>query len=63
MGSGSQIIGPAEEQWADKSEPVAYEPERLRDFDEQEVGEAAGRSGVVDEERPLEVIRRLQGYI
>lgn len=30
MGSGSQIIAPAEEQRADKGEFLAYEPERQR---------------------------------
>lgn len=52
MGSGSQIIAPAEEQRADKGELLAYEPERQRAFDEQEAGDGKGRSGVVGEEAP-----------
>lgn len=52
MGSGSQIMAPAEERRADKGKLQAYEPETQRAFDEQEVRDGEGRSGVVDEEAP-----------
>lgn len=39
MGSGSQIIVPAEEQRADKGKLLAYEADRQRAFDEQEAGD------------------------
>lgn len=38
MGSGSQIIVPAEEQRADKGKLLAYEDDRQRAFDEHEAG-------------------------
>lgn len=39
MGSGSQIIVPAEEQREDKGKLLAYEADRQRAFDEQEAGD------------------------
>ncbi len=36
---------PAEEQRADKGKLLAYKPERLRAFDEQEAGNGKGRRG------------------
>lgn len=44
MGSGSQIIVPAEEQRADKGTLLAYKLERQRAFDEQEAGNGKRRS-------------------
>lgn len=48
MGSGSQIIVPAEEQREDKGKLLAYEADRQRAFDEQE----ADWKGLVHEEAP-----------
>lgn len=45
MGSGSQIIVLAEEEWADKGKPLAHESERQRAFDEQEAGDGQEESG------------------
>lgn len=50
MGSGSQIIVPAEEQRADKGKLLAYEADRQRAFDEQE---AEDWKGLVYEEAPV----------
>lgn len=45
MGSGSQIIVPAEEQQADKGKLLAYEDDRQRAFDEHGAGKRLGVPG------------------